>query len=123
MKKLSALSTAAGLLALTGCEKKPCLEQGYEATVQLIRDFNVGQCHAVFDRDERRVDCPSGSLEGEVNGHTFELHLDAVSVRYDIDRTALRMQCPAVNVELTDSTALRMLEGRFKEALAQMETD
>lgn len=123
MKKSPALVAAIALATLGGCEKTSCLEQGYDITVRLIRDFNEGRCKVVFDRDQRTFDCPTGNLVGEINGRIFSLHMDTPYLSYDLDREAFKMQCATESVEFMDIETLRILERRFKEALAQLEVD
>lgn len=124
MKKLSPLIAALALTTFgSGCEKKDCLTKGYGATVQLIQEFNEGRCNAVFDEDRRIFECPSSTLEGEVNGRTFELTMSTPLLHYEFNRERLSANCVDSHAELTDAHALHEMEKRFKSALAQLEMD
>lgn len=120
--QIAALMVMAGAL-VPGCKKRDCLSQSYEATVQIIQDFNAGRCRAIFEGDRREFDCPAGNLSGEVNGRSFELELSAQGLDYEFTRQRIRAQCGSQQAELLDRDQLRALEGRFKQALAQLEVD
>lgn len=120
--QIAALMVMVGALA-PGCKKRDCLSQSYDATVQVVQDFNAGRCRAVFERDRREFDCPAGNLSGEVNGQSFELELRAQGLGYQFTRQRIRAQCGSQQSELLDRDQLRALESRFKEALAELEVD
>ena len=124
MKKIPTLVTALALATLPGgCKKKDCLTESYDATVQLVQEFNEQRCHTVFNGDRRTFECPGGHLEGEVNGRKFELAMVAPGVHYEFNRERLQAKCGASHAESTDMRVLGEIEGRFKEALAQLEVD
>ena len=127
MKKHSSISLAVATLAiplaLGGCEKKACLEQGYEATLQVVRDFNQGRCRAVLDGDQRIFDCPSGLLGGEVNGSVFELGLESLRVQYQMGQGGLMAQCGPFEITIIEEEAVHKIQDRLKLALSDLEVD
>jgi hypothetical protein len=123
MKKVSTILAAMALPLLGGCEKGSCLEKGYDATVQLIQDYNKGRCDATMNWDRRSFDCPSGQLAGEVNGKTFELGFSSSTLNYDFTQTSLNLMCEHESATIADSRTLQILQQRFKRALGELEVD
>ncbi len=125
MKKAPAIFAAIALPFLaTGCKERNCLEQGYDATIQMVREFNGGKCKATLEGDRRHFACPSGTLHGEVNEHTFHLELENRHNDFQINENSLLATCPPDDtISLTQPSTLRHVQQRLERALRNMEID
>ena len=122
--KAPALLAAIALpFVVSTCKERSCLEIGYDATVQLVREFNQGRCLALINGDQREFECPSGIMEGEINDRNFDFTLESPQGDFRVQENYIWAQCDEDPIFITEEGPINRVQHWLTSALRNLEVD